>query len=230
MHKSLITYLLRHCKFVRLSHCYIEVEVDHSIREIVRNGPKMLDKDDKELHPFTQRGKMTKTPHLFCSLCQAVPYDYHLDERGNIQGKLFATIRDLKNHYISYHDFEFTDMDPEFDQDFAETLTWSFGICEECDALCLTEESLNFHKQVSHNSINTEKIYRYFQFALYSNDGKIDKRVQRRHYVESFLKSHGGPQIPNKPRSWQTEGDPDAYDLDKVLRELNEVTFDMVVV
>ena len=133
----------------------------------------MLDKDAKESHPFTQRGKMTKTPHLFCSLCQAVPYDYHLDERGNIQGKLFATIRDLKNHYISYHDFEFTDMDPEFDQDFTETLTWSFGICEECDALCLTEKSL-------------------------------------------------------KP-----EGNPDAYDLDKVLRELNEVPFlnvNMVVV
>ena len=110
-----------------------------------------------------------------------------------------------------------------------ETLTWSFGICEECDALCLTEESLNFHKQVSHSSIKTEKVYRYFQSALYLNDGKIDKRVQRWHFVESLLKSHGGPQIPNKPSSWQTEGDPDAYDLDKVLRELNEVMIDTVV-
>ena len=229
MHKSLNTYLLRHCNFVRLSHCYIEVEVDHSIREIVRNGPKMLDKDDKEIHPFTQRGKMTKTPHLFCSLCQALPYDYHIDERGTIQGKLFATIRDLRNHYILYHDFEFTDMDPEFDQDFNETLTWSFGICEECDVLCLTEESLNFHKKVSHNSTNAEEVYRYFQFALSSNEDKIDKRVQRKHFVKSLLESHGGSQAQNKPSSWQTEGDPDAYDLDKVLRELNKVMIDTVV-
>ena len=194
------------------------------------NGPKVLDNYAKEFHPFTQRGKITKSPHLFCTQCIAVPYDYNLDENGIVQGKLFATIKDLRNHYIFYHGFEFSNTDPELDQDFNEALTWSFGICEQCDALCLTEESLNLHKQVSHNSINTEKVYRYFEFALSSNDDKIDKRVQRRHFVESFLKSHGGPQIPNKPRSWQTEGDPDAYDLDKVLRELNEVKFDMVVV
>ena len=197
--------------------------MEYIIEDIVMNGPKVLDNYAKEFHPFTQRGKITKSPHLFCTQCIAVPYDYNLDENGIVQGKLFATIKDLRNHYIFYHGFEFSNTDPELHQDFNEALTWSFGICEQCDALCLTEESLNFHKKTSHNSSNVKKVYQYFQTALDSNDACLDKRVQHRYFVESLMKSHNESQQAKKPNSWQTEGDPDAYDLDKVLRELNEV-------
>ena len=225
--------VFRHCNFVGLFDDGPNKELSFTINDIVDNGPTMLDMKARKLHPFLRMGRHVTKPPLVCSRCKFQPSVLDLDENDLIVNRSFATFRELRKHHVTYHSFEYANIHPELDQDTDEEMEWSFGVCDQCDKLCLTEESLDLHKKMVHDHKYTLEAFQYFRSAVTSNRDKVDKTIQRSLFVESILKSYEErkmlpvvPKKPEEPNSWHTEGDPEAYDLDKVLRELGEVIID----
>ena len=81
---------------------------------------------------------------------------------------------------------------------------------------------------MEHNPKKANEAKKHHQMILQNNKDKIEKKIQRQQLVESILQIHEKEKKvkdSKKTNSWKTEGDPETYDVDKVLEELNEVSF-----
>ena len=83
---------------------------------------------------------------------------------------------------------------------------------------------------LDHNQERAKKANQFLSMIMEFNKGAVDQRIQRQEMVESILKFREEDRTKveakdtgNKSGVWETEGDPEAYDIDKVLKELNEV-------
>ena len=145
------------------------------------------------------------------------------------QGKLFETFSDLERHNVDYHGFDCHVLAKNYQEFYSDIRTkqrWHFRQCDDCGKLCLTDESYELHKKLEHNLQKANEAKNYYQMVLQSNKDKLDKKVQRQQLAESILQIHEKGKKEKgskKTNSWKTEGDPEAYDVDKILEELDEV-------
>ena len=141
-------------------------------------------------------------------------------------GKLFETFSSLKRHNEFYHNFEVSP-----DLLFEERESESFlTLCDICQKLCLSSQSYSKHMNLDHNQERAKKANQFLSMIMEFNKGAVDQRIQRQEMVESILKFREEDRTKveakatsNKSGVWETKGDPEAYDIDKVLKELNEV-------
>ena len=168
-----------------------------------------------------------------------VPICCHRCKSGNLepqtsQGKLFETFTDLERHNADYHGFDCLVNAKEY-QEFHPSQRskeqWHFHKCVNCSKLCLTDKSYELHIKLEHNPEKANEAKKYHQMIAQTNKDKIDMKIQRQQLVEAILQireEEKKEKDSKKINSWKTEGDPEAYDVDKVIEELNEVSLQIV--
>merc|ERR1712018_429975 len=108
----------------------------------------------------------------------------------------------------------------QFHPNLVSLQRWHFRQCVDCGKLCLNDESYGLHTNFEHNPKNQDCARLNHQRVWQTNKDKIDKKTQRKQLVESILQIHEKEKREKdskKINSWKTEGDPEAYDVDKVL-------------
>ena len=163
---------------------------------------------------------------IFCQRCKADNL-----ESSTLHGKLFETFSDLERHIVHHHGFDCVTIaknHQEFHSNVGHEEKWHFHQWVNCTKLCLTDESYDLHIKLEHNPKKANEAKKHHQMILQNNKDKIEKKIQRQQLVESILQIHEKEKKvkdSKKTNSWKTEGDPETYDVDKVLEELNEVSF-----
>ena len=195
--------------------------------ELSDEGPCGLNVDFKntEIFPLFPK-EIGKEPYC-CPKCKPDNLDLSIP----LQEKLFETFTDLKKHNVENHGFTCF-INAKNYQKFHHNLmlkqSWHFRECVDCGKLCLNDESYELHTNLEHDQELIDEAKTYHQLILQKNKNIIDKKIQRQQLVESILQIHEKEKkekASKKTNSWKTEGDPEAYDVDKVLEELNEASF-----
>ena len=155
---------------------------------------------------------------LTCSRCEVLP---NVSESDQIpKGKLFETFSNLKSHNEFYHNFEYRTLNPDlvFEISEEERSKYEFNLCHLCNRLCITPESYMKHLRLDHDPKKAEMANEFLTKTVEYNIFKVERKSQRERMVETILKYRD-----DKSSVWKTEGDPEAYDIDQVLKDLNEV-------
>ena len=162
-----------------------------------------------------------------CSRCVVLPNDR--DQGHGQKHKLFETFSSLKSHNEFYHNYEYKTSHPDLVFQISEEQMRSdeFRICHHCQKLSVTLESHFQHLRLDHDPKKAEMATDFLAKSLECNKDKVDRKVQRAKLVKDIMKHRHDfatkQENTDKSSVWKTEGDPEAYDIDKVLKELNEV-------